>query len=61
MREKTTVVAGPSGVGSKSSLTNLLQDQIKMETGEISQKLKREKAHNQALSDDTNCAGHVSG
>ena len=42
MREKTTVVAGPSGVG-KSSLTNLLQDQIKMETGEISQKLKRGK------------------
>ncbi len=42
LREKTTVVAGPSGVG-KSSLTNLLQDQIKMETGEISQKLKRGK------------------
>lgn len=37
---KTTVVAGPSGVG-KSSLTNLLQNQIQMETGEISQKLKR--------------------
>lgn len=40
LRGKTTVVAGPSGVG-KSSLTNLLQDQIQMETGEISQKLKR--------------------
>ena len=37
---KTTVVAGPSGVG-KSSLTNLLQGEIKMETGEISRKLKR--------------------
>lgn len=37
---KTTVVAGPSGVG-KSSLTNLFQDEIKMETGEISRKLKR--------------------
>ena len=39
---KTTVVAGPSGVG-KSSLTNLLQEEISMETGEISQKLKRGK------------------
>lgn len=40
LQGKTTVVAGPSGVG-KSSLTNLLQDQIHMETGEISKKLKR--------------------
>ena len=39
---KTTVVAGPSGVG-KSSLTNLLQGEICMETGEISKKLKRGK------------------
>lgn len=39
---KTTVVAGPSGVG-KSSLTNLLQQEISMETGEISRKLKRGK------------------
>ena len=37
---KTTVVAGPSGVG-KSSLTNLFQSEIHMETGEISRKLKR--------------------
>lgn len=37
---KTTVVAGPSGVG-KSSLTNLLQGEVSMETGEISRKLKR--------------------
>lgn len=37
---KTTVVAGPSGVG-KSSLTNLMQGEVKMETGEISKKLKR--------------------
>ena len=37
---KTTVVAGPSGVG-KSSLTNLLQGEVQMETGEISKKLKR--------------------
>ena len=40
LKGKTTVVAGPSGVG-KSSLTNLLQDQVQMETGEISRKLKR--------------------
>ena len=40
LKGKTTVVAGPSGVG-KSSLTNLLQDQLQMETGEISRKLKR--------------------
>ena len=37
---KTTVVAGPSGVG-KSSLTNLMQEEVQMETGEISRKLKR--------------------
>ena len=37
---KTTVVAGPSGVG-KSSLTNLLQGEVQMETGEINKKLKR--------------------
>ncbi|MBQ7371291.1 MAG: ribosome small subunit-dependent GTPase A [Blautia sp.] len=37
---KTTVVAGPSGVG-KSSLTNLMQEEVQMETGEISKKLKR--------------------
>lgn len=40
LKGKMTVVAGPSGVG-KSSLTNLLQPQVKMETGEISRKLKR--------------------
>lgn len=40
LSEKTTVVAGPSGVG-KSSLTNLMQGEVKMETGEISKKLKR--------------------
>lgn len=37
---RTTVVAGPSGVG-KSTLTNHLQTEIRMETGEISPKLKR--------------------
>lgn len=40
LRGKTTVVAGPSGVG-KSSLTNAMQSDVFMETGEISRKLKR--------------------
>ncbi len=40
LKGKTTVVAGPSGVG-KSSLTNSLQEDVEMETGEISRKLKR--------------------
>lgn len=40
LRGKTTTVAGPSGVG-KSSLTNLLQEGVVMETGEISKKLGR--------------------
>lgn len=39
---KTTVEAGPSGVG-KSTMTNLLQDMVVMQTGEISRKLKRGK------------------
>lgn len=40
LRGKTTTVAGPSGVG-KSSLTNMLQNEVQMETGEISKKLGR--------------------
>ena len=40
LQGKTTVVAGPSGVG-KSSLTNSMQEEVQMETGEISRKLKR--------------------
>ncbi len=39
---KTTVIAGPSGVG-KSTITNLMQSEVRMETGEISRKLQRGK------------------
>ncbi len=42
LKGKTSTVAGPSGVG-KSSLTNLLQENIKMETGAISTKIERGK------------------
>lgn len=42
LTEKTTAVAGPSGVG-KSSLINALQDNIQMETGQISVKIERGK------------------
>lgn len=39
---KTTVLAGPSGVG-KSSLVNFIKPDAEMETGEISKKIKRGK------------------
>ena len=42
LKGKTTVVSGPSGVG-KSSITNCMQGEVQMETGEISKKLKRGK------------------
>ena len=42
LKGKTTAVAGPSGVG-KSSLINLMQSEVKMETGRISQKIARGK------------------
>ncbi len=42
LRGKTTVLAGPSGVG-KSSLMNELQPEANMETGSISEKIKRGK------------------
>ena len=40
LRGRTTTVAGPSGVG-KSSLINLLQSSVRMETGAISEKIER--------------------
>ena len=40
LKGKTTAIAGPSGVG-KSSLINLLQDEVQMETGSISRKIAR--------------------
>ena len=42
MRGKTTVLAGPSGVG-KSTLTNAIHPQASMETGDISRKIERGK------------------
>ena len=40
LADKTTAVAGPSGVG-KSSLVNRLQNDVQMETGSISDKIGR--------------------
>lgn len=42
LRGKTTILAGPSGVG-KSSLTNQIQPDAAMETGAISKKIQRGK------------------
>lgn len=42
LKDKTTVLAGPSGVG-KSSVINTLQADIILKTGDISKKLKRGK------------------
>ncbi|MCR4989282.1 MAG: ribosome small subunit-dependent GTPase A [Lachnospiraceae bacterium] len=57
LKGKTTVIAGPSGVG-KSTIVNALYPQANMETGEISRKIERGKhttrhAELFALSDDT--------
>lgn len=57
LKGKTTVMAGPSGVG-KSTIINALYPEAQMETGEISRKIERGKhttRHAQlfALSDDT--------
>lgn len=53
---KTTTVAGPSGVG-KSSLINLLQSEIQMETGSISEKIERGRhttRHSELIAIDEN-------
>ena len=42
MENKTTVFAGPSGVG-KSTLTNAIKPEAMMETGSISEKIERGK------------------
>lgn len=42
LNHKTTVLAGPSGVG-KSTLVNLLQADVTMETGAVSEKIRRGK------------------
>lgn len=42
LKGKTTTVAGPSGVG-KSSLINRLQNNVHMQTGQISEKIGRGK------------------
>jgi ribosome biogenesis GTPase len=57
LRGKTTAVAGPSGVG-KSSIVNRLQNDVEMETGDISAKIDRGKhttRHSEliAISDNT--------
>ena len=57
LKDKTTAIAGPSGVG-KSSLINLLQPDVQMETGNISEKIERGKhttRHSQLIwiEDDT--------
>lgn len=42
LKGKTTTIAGPSGAG-KSSLINRLQQDVRMETGVLSKKIKRGK------------------
>ena len=42
LRGKTTIMAGPSGVG-KSSTLNCISKDRQMETGEVSEKIKRGK------------------
>lgn len=56
LQGKTTAIAGPSGVG-KSSLINLFQSEIQMETGSISEKIERGKhttRHSELIAIDEN-------
>lgn len=56
LKGKTSTVAGPSGVG-KSSLINILQSDVVMEVGEISEKIDRGKhttRHSQLIALDDN-------
>ena len=56
LKGKTTVIAGPSGVG-KSSLINELQSTVVMETGSISKKIDRGKhttRHSEFITIDEN-------
>ena len=56
LKGKTTVIAGPSGVG-KSSLINELQSGVVMETGSISKKIDRGKhttRHSEFITIDDN-------
>lgn len=56
LQGKTTAIAGPSGVG-KSSLINLLQSGVRMETGSISKKIARGKhttRHSELITIDAN-------
>lgn len=55
IKGKTTVLAGPSGVG-KSSLINAISPNIQAQTGELSEKIKRGKhttRHNELMFIDT--------
>ncbi|SCP98057.1 ribosome small subunit-dependent GTPase A [Anaerobium acetethylicum] len=57
MEDRTTVVAGPSGVG-KSSIINILQPKAGMETGGLSEKIERGK-HTTRHSEIINIEGNT--
>jgi len=57
MKDKTTVFAGPSGVG-KSTLTNAIKPEANMETGAISEKIERGK-HTTRHSEIFHVEGHT--